>query len=453
MRVLVLGGYGLIGAEIVRAALRETAPHKIVEIVALGRSTNKGERLVPGVRWIGLDLATATRPEDWLEHLDGIDAIVNASGALQSGALDNLGAVQRDAICALISACEQSGVGTFVQISAPGAESGVGSKTEFLRTKGQADQALRESKLDWVILKPGLVISRTAYGGTSLLRMLAAFPMVQPIVMGDVPVQTVSVEAVAEAVLHCVREATLPGDGLADWEMEHGSLGGQEFDLIEPEARSLEETVATFRAWLGFSNAIFILRLPQWLGRGIAKLADIAGYLGWRSPLRSTAFNVLATGVVGNPEPWRLATGQTLRSLPETLKEMPATLQERVYARVALLFPLLVCMLSGFWIVSGVIGLLQYRDAALFVSEQLGSSLALGLVIVGGLLDILIGVGLLFRGWLRASCIASIALAGGYMLAGSILAPGLWADPLGALVKIGPVIGLALAVSAMAEER
>ncbi len=114
----------------------------------------------------------------------------------------------------MIAACEESGVARFVQISAPGAYET--AETEFLRTKGEADAALAENKLNWVILKPGLVIAPTAYGGTSLLRALAAVPWVQPLLFGKARFHCVGVQEVAQAVLTCRQD---PGsrDNATTW--------------------------------------------------------------------------------------------------------------------------------------------------------------------------------------------------------------------------------------------
>ena len=82
-----------------------------------------------------------------------------------------------------------------------------------MRSKGDADAALCSSALDWVVLRPGLVLSPDAYGGTALLRAMAGMPWVQPIAFSGRPIQTVSVDDVAvqttqlfdyfQPALHC----------------------------------------------------------------------------------------------------------------------------------------------------------------------------------------------------------------------------------------------------------
>lgn len=428
--ILVLGGYGLIGREITTACL--AAGHRVT---GAARSPETGRRLLPGADWIGIDLNTATRSDDWLLHLDGVDTVINASGALQSGGRDDLGRVQRDAIRALVTACETAGVERFVQISAPGAAPD--AATEFMATKGEADDTLRASALDWVILKPGLVIAPTAYGGTSLLRTLAAFPNVQPIVLADAPVQTVAVADVARAA---VRAATDP------------VLARREFDLVEGPVHTLVDVVLAFRRWLGFGDGRLV-RLPLVVGKAMAASADFAGRLGWRPPLRSTSLAVLAAGVTADPEPWRHATGETLGSLAETLARMPATRQERQYARAQLLFPSLVVLFAVFWLASGLIGLWRLDTAAKIVTPAFGAPLAKASVVFGGLADIAIGAGLLIRRTFQPACLAAITLSLAYLSLGTLVTPDLWSDPLGPLVKIIPVIALAALLHVLGEER
>lgn len=431
MRVLVLGAYGLIGGAITRELLARG-----MTVTGLARSAARGRALHPGARWIGHDLRALTTPESWTGCLEDIDAVVNASGALQSGGGDDLGTVQRDAICALIAAAEQSGVARFVQISAPGAAPG--AATEFLRTKGAADRALMESGLAWTILRPGLVLSSTAYGGSSLLRLLAAFPVIQPLVLAQARVQTVSVEDVAAAVARCLADAT---------------LANRSFDLVEPQDHSLMETVLAVRRWLGFTPPRKVLVLPRAFGNAVAFGADIAGRLGWRPPLRTTALRVLADNVLGDPEPWAQATGERLGSLEQTLRTLPSTRQERVFARTRLLFPVLVVAFALFWIASGAIGFARHEAAVAVVSDTLGRPLASAFVHAGSAFDVLVGIGLLAHRSFRAASMAAIALSLGYLAAGSVVTPDLWADPLGPFVKVVPVIALASALWTMAEDR
>ena len=163
MRVLVLGGYGLIGASVVRACL-----DRGWSVTGAGREPGRGRRLVPAADWRYCDLAAMTKPEDWREMLAGFDVVINAAGALQDGAGDDLLAVHAAGVAALCAACGPAGVQRLVQISAPGAVTD--APTAFLRTKARGDAAVRECGVHWAILKPGLVVGPQASGGTALVR-------------------------------------------------------------------------------------------------------------------------------------------------------------------------------------------------------------------------------------------------------------------------------------------
>lgn len=78
------------------------------------------------------------------------------------------------------------------------------------------DRMLMESDLDWVILRPTLVIGAQAYGGTALLRASAGVPLVAVKVLPTTPVQTVFVDDVAHAVVQAASllRADVNGDGV-----------------------------------------------------------------------------------------------------------------------------------------------------------------------------------------------------------------------------------------------
>lgn len=430
MHVLVVGGYGLIGAAIVRRLLADGH-----EVTGLGRSAQRGKALLPGAAWIGADLQSLRAAENWSEHLHGIDAVVNASGVLQSGLGNDVVRAQQDAIIALIRACEAKGVEVFVQISAPGVS--VESDTAFYRTKAVADGHLQASALCWTILRPGLVLAPQAYGGTRLLRMLAAIPLIQPVTLADASIQTVALDDVTDAAALALT----------------GAYAGQDFDLVASEAHTLEALTLTIRRWLGFRAPLAVIRTPAWLRGIIARGADLAGWLGWKSALRTTALTVLAKGVVGDGKPWEHASGQQLKSLQSTLDAMPATAQERMFARAALVFPALVLLLGLFWIASGAIGIWQSTTAMAVLPDWMAGWMAPSLVYGGGVVDIAIGAAVLVQPLTRIGALISIAVASCYALSGAILTPELWADPLGPMVKIIPAIALALAVAALAEDR
>lgn len=388
-RVAILGGYGLIGSACLRAL--KTAGF---DVKGVGRSKAAGLRCDPCVPWVEIDMAKATADE-WLEVLADVDVVVNAAGALQDGARDSLRAIHETAIGALTAALRGRAV-RFIQISAVGVSEA--APTEFLRSKARGDALIARSGLDWVILRPSLVISPDAYGGTALLRAAAALPLV----------------------------------GL----------------------RLFQATLALVRAWQGFPPWALTVPAPRPLLRLVARVADVLGWLGWRAPVRSAAMRTLETGVAGDPGPWRDVGGRAMRSLEETLASLPATAQERLFGRLYLLMPVVIASLSALWIASGLIGFAQ-RGAAETVLTGRGVAPGLASLAVLGCsaLDCAVGLALLWRPWARRAALASSAIALGYMAGAGVLAPDLWSDPLGPMVKVLAVVSLGLVAAALLEDR
>ena len=424
----VLGAYGLIGSACVNA-LREAGFH----VIGFGRSPALAKACPAGVEWRFCDFAV-TDAEQWRDLLSGVDVLVNAAGALQSGLRDDLKAIHEDMITELVEAIDRPI--RFIQISAAGAVSD--ATTDFLRSKAAGDAVLRQSRYDWIIFRPTLVLGPNAYGGTALLRAAAAVPLIDFRLPFSEPIQTVDVRDVSQAVV-------LAAEGRVK--------GQQEFDLSEEGSQSFEELKSSIRRWLGFASPSVSFVLPTGVLKLLGILADGLGWLGWRSPLRSSALKVLAEGVTGDPRKWQVETGKKTSSLAQILETLPATTQERWFAKLFLALPVIVGCLSLFWIISGAIALYN-TDTAVgvfpFSTDQTSARIAVWLTAV---LDIVIGIAVLVRSFARRACLAMIIVSLAYLFGGTFLVGDLWFDPLGPYVKVLPGIILAMIGYLMLDER
>ena len=165
MRVLIVGASGMIGSAL--AARLAAEGH---DVAAVARRPQSGA----ASHWLRLDLARIADPQAWLPHLAGVDAVVNCAGTLQDAPGNSTAGVHARGAAALFAACARAGVRRVVQVSAIGVDR---AATAFSRTKREGEEALKALDLDWVILRPSVVLGRAAYGGGALLRALAASPL------------------------------------------------------------------------------------------------------------------------------------------------------------------------------------------------------------------------------------------------------------------------------------
>ena len=268
MKVLVTGALGFIGRHVV-AALR-TRGHTVVAVVRAGRES----ALPPGVEAIACDFALELDPARWLPRLAGVDAVVNAAGVLKGDAT-LMDAMHAQAPLALARAAAELGLRRFVQISALGDP----RDGEFVASKHRGDDALLGSGLPVSVLRPSLVYALAgSYGGSSLLRALAAAPALIPVPgLGRQLVQPVHAQDLAALVVAALERGGPDVDGI--------------HPVVGPELMTVGDYLRALRGWLRLPPA---RTLPVPLA-----LLRLAGAVGDRlgdGPLGSTMVRMVARG-------------------------------------------------------------------------------------------------------------------------------------------------------------
>jgi uncharacterized protein YbjT (DUF2867 family) len=426
MRILILGGTGFIGSALVA---RLTADGHECVIISRGGDSND-------LHHVRLDIANATRPADWNAALDGVEAIVNAAGAMQNGAGQSPAGVHVEGIAALYEACEARGIRRVVHLSAIGVDREAPSV--FSRTKRQGEAFLTARDLDWVILRPSVVIGRAAYGGSALLRGLAALPVL-PALPEMAPIQPVHLDDVIETIVYFLRP---------------GAPAHQELDLAGPKRVSFDDAVRMFRRWLRWRPAVS-LPVPHFLSSLLFRSGDLAYALGWRTPVTTTAQAEMRRGATGDPAPWHRITGTKPRDVEAFLRSEPASVQERWFARLYALKPLIFGVFGFFWIVTGLISLGPGFEYGMALLREGGLPERFGTLtlVAGAIADIVIGCAILYRPLTRYGLWAALIISLTYAAIGTALVPRLWADPLGPMLKIWPVLVLNLVAMAIREDR
>ena len=156
MRVLIAGGHGKIALELtrlldergdqVRSLIRN--PDHATEVTDVGAS----DVVVCDLEAAGEDEVAAA--------VGTVDAIVFAAGAGPGSGPERKETMDYGGVVKLLAAAKRNGSPRFVVISSMGADPdhrGDDTFDVYLRAKGKADAAVRESGLDYLIVKPGML--------------------------------------------------------------------------------------------------------------------------------------------------------------------------------------------------------------------------------------------------------------------------------------------------------
>jgi len=427
VRIVVIGATGLIGSAVCARLAAEG--HDV-----LGASRHPPRAGLGAVRHVALDLTSATRA-DLLPLLARADAIVNCAGTLQDAPGESTDGVHHRGVAALIDACTNQGVRRLVHLSAIGVER---DTTSFSATKHAGDDCVLASGLEWVILRPSVVIGRSVYGGSALMRGLAALRL-QPVMADTGPLQLVWLDDVVQTIILF---------------LDPKAPAGHVIELVGPRTWSFSDFVQILRRWMRWSEAKTIA-LPPWLSTLLYKLGDAVSALGWRPPVRTTARREVVYGAAGDPSEWSRLTGMKPTDIEVALTREPASVQDRWFARLYFLKPMILGVFGLFWLVTALISFGPGWDIGLGLMYEGGVAqpLASLAVIAGASADLLIGLAILYRPTSRYGLYAALVISIAYAIIGSILVPRLWREPLGPMLKIWPIMVLNLVALAIREDR
>lgn len=417
--VLILGADGFIGRHMAFAA--RAAGWRVI---AHARRTKALTAM--GFETVQADLST---PEThaaafWAPHLAHGAHLINCAGVLNASQTQ-FEAVHVQAPAAAYAALDRDARG--VLISAVGIE----ADTSFAKWR-RAGEAAASTQVS--ILRPGLVMADTSYGGTSLARALAALPLRTPVIGdGQQVFNPIHAEDLAQIALHCLENPPPQGAHL---------VGG-------PQDITQSDLADRLRGWLGHAP-LPKLHLPLRIAHSMGRIGDALN-LG---PISRTAIAQLEHGVHA-PMSAQLNNAPPARGVAEFIATRPAGSQDIWHARLYLMRPLVRLTLAFMWIFSGILGLTLAPDTFLPLMQNsiLGDNTLIAMARIGGGADIAIA-GALLRNWRpKLMTLIQLGLVGGYTLTFTLLAPALWLLPIGGLLKNLPILVLIGVWSILERER
>jgi len=279
MKVLVAGGTGFIGSYLCRALAE--GGH---EVTALSRSpsdTPEGVASATGDVTDSDSIAGAVEGQDAVVNLVALSPLFEPKGGnvmhdrIHRGGTENL-----------VRAAEDAGAERFLQLSALGADPA--GDTAYIRAKGQAEEIVRESGLDWTIFRPSVVFGEGGEFVSFTKRLKGMFAPGVPLYPlpggGKTRFQPIHVEDLVPMLV-----ASLEAD-------EHV---GETYEVGGPEVLTLRQV--TDLVYEAEQKGVTIVPLPMPLARiGLGVLGAVPGFPMGSDQYRSLKFdNTTADNDVG----------------------------------------------------------------------------------------------------------------------------------------------------------
>lgn len=163
-RVAVVGGHGKVALQL-HPQLR-AAGHQPVALVRKEEYRDELEALGAEVRMLDIEAGDV---EQFVTAFEGCEAVVFTAGGGADGNIERKRTVDLGGSVLSIEAAQRLGIRRFVQVSAWGVDDELPDDTSdtwraYVEAKRDADTALRDSDLDWTIVRPGGLTDDPATG-------------------------------------------------------------------------------------------------------------------------------------------------------------------------------------------------------------------------------------------------------------------------------------------------
>jgi len=203
-RIFVSGGTGFVGRHVVRALL---AGGFLVRCLVRPGS----ESHLKGFESIDRVPGDVLRPDALVAAAEGCAAMVNLVGILREQRTRGV-TFERLHVRAtenMLKVAKAAGVKRYVQMSALGTRPQAVSA--YHRTKWRAEEAVRQSGIDWTIFRPSIIFGAGDEFISVLAHMIRRSPVVPVLGDGTYRLQPIAVEQVAEGFVRALRTPSSVG--------------------------------------------------------------------------------------------------------------------------------------------------------------------------------------------------------------------------------------------------
>jgi uncharacterized protein YbjT (DUF2867 family) len=293
MKILVTGGTGVIGEGVLPEL--SARGHRVR---VLSRHAEEDAKQWKGIEAFDGDVADASSIRG---AADGCDAVLHIAGIVAEEPPEvTFAAVNVGGTRNLLEETQRAGVKRFVYVSSLGVERGA---SDYHRSKREAEELVRQSPLEWTIVRPGNVYGPGDEVISLILKMVRMLPAVPVIDTGDQEFQPLWHEDLAKLLVAVV---------------ERIDLGKETLEAAGPDVTTMNDLVRRFSEITGRTPVR--VPVPNALAQLTAKLTTVPidenklKMLGEENVLRGT--NALHTlGIEATP------LDRGLRMLADALQE------------------------------------------------------------------------------------------------------------------------------------
>lgn len=221
MKIAITGGTGFIGRHVARD-LAERGH----EVIAIARGQySRNNQPVEGATFLALD---ANDTDKLTQAFDGCDAVIHCAGTSVEDARQTFERLHVEGTRSAVNAAERAHVKKFVLVSYLSVRPNI--KSEYHTTKWRGEELVRLSKLNFTILKAGLIYGQGDHLLHNLSNLFRKMPIFAAVGLREKSVRLVAVEDLVDVIRASLEETRFSRQTVA-------VLGPEEFPFSQAARR------------------------------------------------------------------------------------------------------------------------------------------------------------------------------------------------------------------------